>query len=145
MVNSLSLENTGIVQSLLRCCKSTSIVLASIKGFGAGAGNTSLEVLVGVLTKYNFDTGIDLYKVLDLADLAEEKLIEKPITISPLSIVGGLSSVFSAFSNQIKTVSREYNVDPRDVFFELGKEKVIGGQEDKIVEVAIRLSKRLGK
>ena len=55
------------------------------------------------------------------------------------------NSVFSAFSNQIKIVSREYNVDPSDVFFELGKEKVIGGQEDKIVEVAIRLSKRLGK
>ncbi len=140
--NNLSLS---VYNSIVALQAGAQIIDASIKGFGAGAGNTPLEVLVGVLTKYNFDTGIDLYKVLDLADLAEEKLIEKPITISPLSIVGGLSSVFSAFSNQIKTVSREYNVDPRDVFFELGKEKVIGGQEDKIVEVAIRLSKRLGK
>ncbi|MBE3022568.1 4-hydroxy-2-oxovalerate aldolase [Campylobacter sp. 7477a] len=140
--NNLSLS---VYNSIVALESGAQIIDASIKGFGAGAGNTPMEVLVGVLTKYNFETGIDLYKILDLADLAERELMEKPVTISPLSIVGGLSSVFSAFSRQIKNVANEYNVDPRDVFFELGREKVVGGQEDKIVEVAIRLSKRSGQ
>lgn len=137
--NNLSLS---IYNSITAIESGAQIIDASIKGFGAGAGNTPLEVLVALLTKYNFDSEVDLYKVLDLADLAEKELLLNPITISPLSIVGGLSSVFSAFTNQIKQVSSDYNVDPRDVFFELGKEKVVGGQEDKIVEVAIKLSKK---
>jgi len=136
--NNLSL---GVYNSIVALDSGAQIIDASIKGFGAGAGNTPLEVLVGLLTKYDYLTGIDLYKILDLADLAERELLKKAITISPLSIVGGLSSVFSAFTNQIKSVSSDYNVDPRDVFFELGREKVVGGQEDKIVEVAIKLSK----
>ena len=140
--NNLSLS---VYNSIVALESGAQIIDASIKGFGAGAGNTPLEVLVGLLTKYEYESGINLYKILDLADIADKKLIEKPVTISPLSIVGGLSSVFSAFSSQIKIVSNEYNVDPRDVFFELGKEKVVGGQEDKIVEVAIRLNKLLGK
>lgn len=140
--NNLSLS---VYNSIVAIESGAQIIDASIKGFGAGAGNTPLEVLVGLLTKYKYESGINLYKILDLADIADKKLIEKPVTISPLSIVGGLSSVFSAFSSQIKIVSNEYNVDPRDVFFELGKEKVVGGQEDKIVEVAIRLNKLLGK
>ncbi|MBE3609023.1 4-hydroxy-2-oxovalerate aldolase [Campylobacter californiensis] len=121
-----------------------SIIDASINGFGAGAGNTPLEVLVGVLTKYDgYNTGVDLYKILDLADIARLRIVKSPVVITPLSIVGGLASVFSAFSGKIKTISSKYGVDPRDVFFELGKEKVIGGQEDKIVEVVIRLHKCL--
>lgn len=140
--NNLSL---GVYNSIVALNSGAKIIDASIKGFGAGAGNTQLEVLVGVLQKYGYDCGIDLYSVLDLADMAEKLLIKEPITISPLSIVGGLSNVFSAFSKHIKRISTKYNVDSRDVFFELGKEKVIGGQEDKIIDVAIRLSKQKGK
>ena len=140
--NNLSL---GVYNSIVALHSGAKIIDASIKGFGAGAGNTQLEVLVGVLQKYGYDCGIDLYGVLDLADIADKLLIKEPITISPLSIVGGLSNVFSAFSKHIKRISTKYNVDPRDVFFELGKEKVIGGQEDKIIDVAIRLSKQRGK
>jgi len=140
--NNLSL---GVYNSIVALNSGAKIIDASIKGFGAGAGNTQLEVLVGLLTKYGYTCGIDLYKVLDLADIAENLLIQEPITISPLSIVGGLSNVFSAFSKHIKRISEKYNVDPRDVFFELGKEKVIGGQEDKIIDIAIKLSQKKGK
>lgn len=139
--NNLSL---GVYNSIAALRAGAKIIDASIKGFGAGAGNTQLEVLVGLLQKYNYDTKIDLYSVLDLADIANELLIKEPITISPLSIVGGLTNVFSAFSKHITRISKKYNIDPRDVFFELSKEKVIGGQEDKIIDVAIRLSKVKG-
>lgn len=140
--NNLSL---AISNSIVALDSGATIIDASIKGFGAGAGNTQLEVLVGLLTKYNYETNIDLYRVLDLANLADELLLEKDITISPLSIVGGLSKVFSGFSKHIQRISSQYDVDPRDVFFELGKQNIIAGQEDKIVDVAVKLSKQKGK
>jgi len=139
--NNLSLS---VYNSIVALQSGAKIIDASIKGFGAGAGNTQLEVLVGLLQKYGYESGIDLYKILDLADIADKLLITEPITISPLSVIGGLANVFSAFSKHIKRISEKYNVDPRDVFFELGKEKVIGGQEDKIIDIAIKLSKRKG-
>ena len=76
--------------------------------------------------------------------MAEKLLLKEPITISSLSIVSGLSSVFSGFSKHVKRISSKYDVDPRDVFFELGKEKVVGGQEDKIIDIAIKLSQKRG-
>lgn len=151
LVNNLSVpvgfhghNNLGlsVYNSIVALNTGAKIIDASINGFGAGAGNTPLEVLVGVLTKYDeYDTGIDLYKILDLAEMAKRDIVKTPVSISSLSIVGGLASVFSAFTNKIKSVSDEYGVDPRDVFFELGKAKVIGGQEDKITEIAIKISK----
>jgi len=110
-------------------------------GFGAGAGNTQLEVLVAVLEKSGFSTGIDLYKMLDAADLVRTKLIESAPTISSASLVSGLTGIFSGFSKHVERVAREYNVDFRDIFFELGRRKAVAGQEDMIVEIADKLSK----
>lgn len=113
-----------------------------IRGFGAGAGNTQLEVLVAVLHRLHYETGIDFYKLLDLADLAEEKLLPKVPTISSVSVVSGLAGVFSGFMKPVTRIAKEYEVEPRDIFFELGRRKVVAGQEDMIIEVAQELSKR---
>ena len=113
-----------------------------IRGFGAGAGNTQLEVLVAVLHRLHYKTGIDFYKLLDLADLAEEKLLPKVPTISSVSVVSGLAGVFSGFMKPVTRIAKEYEVEPRDIFFELGRRKVVAGQEDMIIEVAQELSKR---
>ncbi len=118
------------------------IIDGTAKGFGAGAGNTPIEILVAVLEKLGYDTGIDLYKILDSSDLAEKEIMNVNPSIDSISIVSGLSGVFSAFKKHVIRISSEYKVDPRDVFFELGKRKVVGGQEDLIVEVAIELSNK---
>lgn len=110
------------------------------RGFGAGAGNAQLEVLVGVLERMQYKTNIDFYKLLDTADLAEKILMKDIPSISSTSIVSGLAGVFSGFMKPVMRISKEYNVDPRDVFFELGRRKIIAGQEDMIIEVARDLS-----
>ena len=117
------------------------IIDATARGFGAGAGNTQLEVLVAVLDKLGYETGIDFYKLLDASDLAEKELMKIVPTISSTSIVSGLSGVFSAFNKPVERISKLYGVDSRDVFFELGRRKIIAGQEDLIIEVASNLSK----
>lgn len=109
------------------------------RGFGAGAGNAQLEVLVAVLHRMGYETGIDLYKILDAADLAETELMKQVPTISSTSVISGLSGVFSGFLKPVTRISKEFNVDPRDIFFELGRRGVVGGQEDIIIEVAKQL------
>ncbi|CAM5497152.1 4-hydroxy-2-oxovalerate aldolase [Streptomyces violaceusniger] len=116
-----------------------SIVDACARGFGAGAGNTQLEVLVPVLERMGFATGIDLYGLLDAADIAGRELMPAPPAIDSVGVVSGLSGVFSGFKNRVLDISRREGVDPRDVFFELGERQAVAGQEDLIVDVALAL------
>tara|TARA_B100000768_G_C11270525_1_gene373209 strand:- start:1282 stop:2295 length:1014 start_codon:yes stop_codon:yes gene_type:complete len=121
------------------------IIDGCARGFGAGAGNTQLEVLIAVFKKLKIKTNVDLYKVLDCGDVAEEYLIEKNPSINSSNIVSGMAGVFSGFIKNVTQLSKEYNVNPRDVFFELGKRKAVAGQEDLIIEVVKKLKKNLHK
>jgi 4-hydroxy 2-oxovalerate aldolase len=130
----------GIANSIAAIEAGALLVDGSSKGFGAGAGNAQLEVLVSVLERMGYETGIDLYKMLDASDIAERELIKHLPVISTTSIVSGLSGVFSGYLTPVKRIAAEYNIDPRDLFFELGRQKVVAGQEDIIIEVAKELS-----
>lgn len=118
------------------------IIDGASRGLGAGAGNAQLEVVVAVFERLQIKTGIDLYKALDAADIVEKSIMASIPYISSVSLVSGLSGVFSGFSKHVTLAAIEYGVDPRDIFFELGARKVVGGQEDKIVEVAMELKDR---
>jgi len=129
----------GIANSLAALKCGAQILDGAARGFGAGAGNAQLEVLVAVLEKMGYHTGIELYPLLDAADLVEKQIMKVIPSISSSSLVSGLAGVFSAFSKHVAAAAKEYGVDPRDIFFELGRRRVVGGQEDKIVEVAMEL------
>ncbi|MES2217672.1 MAG: 4-hydroxy-2-oxovalerate aldolase [Pseudomonadota bacterium] len=111
------------------------------RGFGAGAGNAQLEILIGVLDRMGYHTGVDFYGALDAADLAEKFLLQEIPTISSVSIVSGLAGVFSGFMKPVARIAKEFNIDPRNIFFELGRRKIVAGQEDIILEVAATLAK----
>lgn len=133
----------AIANSIAAVEAGATILDGCARGFGAGAGNAQIEVLVAVLERMGYQTGIDFYKLLDAADLAEKTLMKEIPTIKSTSIVSGLSGVFSGFMKPVDRVSKQYGVDPRDVFFELGRRKIIAGQEDLIIEVASDLSAKL--
>lgn len=97
-----------------------------------------------MLEREGFNTGIDLYSVLDAADLAETQLMSEVPSIKSVSIVSGIAGVFSGFSKPVERLAKEYKVDPRDIFFKLGERKVVAGQEDVIVEVARELAQLKG-
>ena len=134
VANSITAVETGAV-----------ILDGTARGFGAGAGNTPIEILVAVLEKMGYSTGINLYNILDASDIAEKELITTMPSMKPISIVSGLAGVFSGFSKHVERVAKEYGIDARDIFFELGKRQVVAGQEDLIVEVAIELLKNKNK
>lgn len=130
----------AIANSIAALESGATIVDGTARGFGAGAGNAQLEVLVAVIERMGYDTGIDLYKLLDAADFAEREMIPVIPTIKSTSIVSGLAGVFSGFAKHVDRVSLQFHVDPRDVFFELGRRGIVAGQEDLIIEVAQELS-----
>jgi 4-hydroxy 2-oxovalerate aldolase len=129
----------AIANSIAAIKSGAKILDGTSRGFGAGAGNAQLEVLIAVLDKMNYITGIDLYKILDAADLVENNILQVIPYIKSESVISGLSGVFSGFSKHVNRISKEYNVDPRDVYIELGKKRVVGGQEDLIIEVVMDL------
>ncbi len=132
----------AIANSIAAVESGATILDGTVRGFGAGAGNAQLEVLVAVLEKMGYSTGIDLYKILDAADIAEKEMIKVIPSIKSESIVSGLSGVFSGFLKPVNRIAQKYGVDPRDIFFELGRRQVVAGQEDLIIEVAQELSHR---
>jgi 4-hydroxy 2-oxovalerate aldolase len=154
LVNGLSIavgfhahNNLGmaIANSVAAADAGATLLDGCARGFGAGAGNAQLEVLVAVLERLGYGTGIDLYKMLDASDLAEQTLMKEIPTIKSVSVVSGMAGVFSGFMKPVSRISKEYNVDPRDVFFELGRRKIVAGQEDIILEVAKELAQRAKK
>lgn len=113
----------------------------SLRALGAGAGNTQTEVMVAVLDKLGYQTGIDLYKLIDVADGAIAPLMQQPQEITGSSLVLGYAGVYSSFLLHAKKASQQFGVDERDILMELGRRKTVGGQEDLIYEVAQQLVK----
>jgi 4-hydroxy 2-oxovalerate aldolase len=133
----------AVANSIAAADAGADILDACARGFGAGAGNTQIEVLVPVLERVGFRTGIDLYRLLEAADIAERELMPAPPTIDSVAVVSGLAGVFSGFKNRVLDISAREGVDPRDVFFELGRLQAVAGQEDLIVDVALNLRRSL--
>lgn len=129
----------AVANSVAAVDAGATILDGTARGFGAGAGNTELEVLIAVLAELGHDTAIDLYKVLDAADLAERQLVRQLPRTDSVGIVSGLAGVFSGYSTPVRRIAKDFGVDPRDVFFALGRREVIAGQEDVILEVATAL------
>jgi len=113
----------------------------SIRCLGAGAGNTQTEVLVSVLDKLGIKTGIDVYKMMDIAEDLVAPILEKPQEITRDSLVLGYAGVYSSFLLFAQRAAKKFGIDSREILIELGKRKVVGGQEDMIVDVAAELAK----
>jgi 4-hydroxy 2-oxovalerate aldolase len=135
----------GIANSIAAVEAGATMLDGTARGFGAGAGNAQLEVLIAVLEKMGYSTGVNLYKILDAADIAEREIMPVVPVIKSESVVSGLAGVFSGFSKHVNRIAKEYNVDQRDVYFELGRRKVVAGQEDLIIEVVLDIVKRREK
>ena len=114
-------------------------------GLGAGSGNTPTEVLVAVLDKMGFATGIDLWKIMDVAEEIVRPIMQKPVRIGKVSLTMGYAGVYSSFLLHADKAAQQFGVDARDILVEIGRRKAVGGQEDMIVEVAMELARRQHK
>lgn len=129
----------AIANSLAAVDAGARVIDATARGFGAGAGNTQLEVLVAVLERHGFATGIGLREVLAAADIAENRLMKAPPSIDSIAVASGLAGVFSGFKQRVVQTADAEGVDPIDLFLALGDRQIVAGQEDMIGDVARQL------
>jgi 4-hydroxy 2-oxovalerate aldolase len=118
------------------------VVDGTCKGLGAGAGNTQIEVLIAVLNKLGYETGVDLYKIMDVADDVVGPKMQRPQVIDKNSLTIGYAGVYGSFLLHALRAAEKFDVDARDILYEMGNRKTVGGQEDIIVDVAYELSKK---
>ncbi|NPV70591.1 MAG: 4-hydroxy-2-oxovalerate aldolase [Firmicutes bacterium] len=114
----------------------------TLRGLGGGAGNASAEAMVAVLSKMGLETGIDLYRLMDVAEDVLQPMMHRPQQISNTGLMLGYAGVYSSFLLHTYRAAEKYNVDPRDILIELGRRKIVGGQEDIIIDVAHELASR---
>lgn len=111
-------------------------------GLGAGAGNTQLEVLAGVLDLKGLDSGLDFYGLMDVAKDVVTPIMKRPQIIDEDSLMVGYAGVYSSFFLHVKRAAEKFQLESRDILVELGKRKMVGGQEDMIIDVAYQLSQK---
>jgi 4-hydroxy 2-oxovalerate aldolase len=107
-----------------------------IRGFGAGAGNAPLEIMIPVLEQNGFDVGIDFKETIKEADAVMSYLIPLPPISAPINVLTGLKKLFSGFEKPIIAASKLHGIEYSSLIFELGNRKLVAGQEDLILEIA---------
>ena len=115
----------------------------TLAGLGAGAGNAPHEILRAVFEKAGYDTGEELYALMDTAE-EEVRSMGVRMEVDKYALTIGYAGVYSSFFLHAKRAADRYGLDARDILVELGKMKTVGGQEDMILDVAYRLAKEKG-
>jgi 4-hydroxy-2-oxovalerate/4-hydroxy-2-oxohexanoate aldolase len=131
----------GIANSLAAVEAGASRIDAAAAGLGAGAGNTPLEVFIAVCARMGIETGVDVFKIQDVAEDLVVPIMDHIIRIDRDSLTLGYAGVYSSFLLFAKRAEAKYGVPARDILVELGRRGMVGGQEDMIEDTAMTLAR----
>lgn len=134
----------GIANSLAAIEAGASRIDASVAGLGAGAGNTPTEVFVAVCDRMGIETGCDLFKLMDVAEDVITPFMDHMVRVDRASLTLGFAGVYSTFLLHAKRAGEKYGIPARDILVELGRKKMIGGQEDMIYDTTLTMAKERG-
>jgi len=134
----------GIANSIAAIEAGASRIDGSVAGLGAGAGNTPLEVFAAVCERMGIETGVDLFKLMDVAEDVIVPMMDHMVRVDRESLTLGFAGVYSTFLLHAKRAAERFGVPARDILVELGRKKMIGGQEDMIQDTAMTMARERG-
>ncbi len=134
----------GVANSIAAIECGANRIDAAAAGLGAGAGNTPMEVFVAVCDRMGIETGVDVFKVSDVAEDLVVPIMDTPVRIDRDALALGYAGVYSTFLLFAKRAEAKYRVPAREILLELGRRGMIGGQEDMIEDTALTMARERG-